>query len=45
VMSEATIELCDGAPSYVEANVNEFVTTVKRYCPWAAQLVAVVDYR
>jgi hypothetical protein len=45
VMSEATIELCDGRPSYVEAHVDEFVNTIRRYCPWQAELVGVVDYR
>jgi hypothetical protein len=45
VMAEVTIELCDGRPSYVEANVDEFVNNVKRYCPWGATLVSVEDYR
>ena len=40
-----TIELCDGAPSYVEANVGEYVEVVKRYCPWGARLVGLTDYR
>lgn len=44
-MAEATIEVCDGAPHYVEANVDEFVDTVERYCPWGAELVSVEDYR
>lgn len=41
----ATIELCDGRPSYVEKNVGEYVDTVKRYCPWGATLVKIDDYR
>jgi hypothetical protein len=36
-MAEATIDLCDGLPSYVEENVDEFVENVGRYCPWAAK--------
>jgi hypothetical protein len=39
-MADFTMELCDGAPTYVEQNVGEFVDTVKRYCPWNAQLVS-----
>ncbi len=39
------IELCDGAPTYVDANVDEYVDTVKRYCPWGARLVGLADYR
>lgn len=44
-MAEMTIELCDGAPSFVESEVDYFVDTVQRYCPWSAQLVEVKDYR
>ena len=43
-MAEATIELCDGLPSYVEENVDDFVENVGRYCPWAAQLVELRDF-
>jgi len=44
-MAENTIELCDGAPNYVEDNVPEFTENVLRYCPWAAELVALEDLR
>lgn len=44
-MSEVTIELCDGAPSFVEEELDYFVETVGRYCPWSVRLVAVEDYR
>jgi hypothetical protein len=44
-MAEMTMELCDGAPSYVEEQVDEFVETVQRYCPWSAQLVELQDLR
>jgi hypothetical protein len=44
-MAEATIELCDGAPNYVEGNLAEFTDNVLRYCPWAAQLVDLEDRR
>jgi hypothetical protein len=43
-MAEVAIELCDGLPSYVEENVDEFVDTVGRYCPWAAELVGLRDF-
>ena len=42
---EVTIEVCDGAPSYVDANVADFVDVVGRYCPWGARLVRLDDYR
>lgn len=45
MMADATIELCDGAPSYVEAHLAEFVDVIGRYCPWGAQLVSIRDYR
>jgi len=43
-MAEVAIEVCDGLPSYVEENVDEFVERVGRYCPWAATLVELRDY-
>jgi hypothetical protein len=33
---EVAIEVCDGRPSYVEANQSDFPT----YCPWGARVVA-----
>lgn len=44
-MAAATIEICDGAPSYVEAHRDEFMAQVTRYCPWGARLTSVVDHR
>lgn len=34
------IELCDGTPSYLEANRDEWIRTVRTYCPWGAKVVA-----
>jgi hypothetical protein len=44
-MVEMSIELCDGRPSFVEGEVEYFVETVERYCPWGAELVEVQDFR
>jgi len=44
-LADVTMELCDGAPWYVEQEVDEFVDNVKRYCPWGAQLVGLEDLR
>jgi hypothetical protein len=44
-MAEATIELCDGRPSDLEANPQEWIETVGSYCPWGAELVSVEDRR
>lgn len=38
-LTEVAIEVCDGAPSYVEAHVDEFAPL--GYCPWGARIVAV----
>jgi hypothetical protein len=35
------IELCDGTPSHVEASRDEWIRTVREYCPWSAKVVAV----
>lgn len=40
--AELTIEVCDGAPSYIEENCDDFVD---RYCPWSATLVELRDCR
>lgn len=44
-MAEVTIEVCDATPSYVEKNLDYFVGTVGRYCPWSAVLVDLEDLR
>jgi hypothetical protein len=38
-LTEAAIEVCDGAPSYVEAHVDDFARI--GYCPWGASIVSV----
>jgi hypothetical protein len=42
-MGEAAIEVCDGLPSYVEENLQDFVLV--GYCPWSAELIALQDFR
>jgi hypothetical protein len=44
-MAEITIELCDGTPSQVEANLDYWVDTVQRFCPWDARIVKIEDFR
>jgi hypothetical protein len=44
-MAEFTIELCDGTPSQVEANLDYWVDTVQRFCPWSAQITKIEDFR
>ncbi len=43
-MAELTTEVCDGAPSYVETHLNDYLQ-IGRYCPWGAQLVSADDRR
>ena len=33
-LTESAIELCDGRPSMVEADLNYWLNTVKSFCPW-----------
>jgi hypothetical protein len=42
---DAAAEVCDGAPSYVDTHVDEYVDVVGYYCPWGAKLVRLEDYR
>jgi hypothetical protein len=44
-MAEITMELCDGTPSTVEKNLDYWLQTVKRFCPWSAKLVSIDDFR
>jgi hypothetical protein len=44
-MAEFTIEVCDGLPSDVENDLNYWVNTLGRFCPWSAVLVEIRDYR
>lgn len=44
-MAEFTIEVCSGLPSHVENDLDYWVNTVGRFCPWSAELVEIVDYR
>lgn len=34
VLTEMSIELCDGTPSMVDADIDYWVDTVGNYCPW-----------
>lgn len=38
--ADVTIEVCDGRPSDVEADVDYWVDTVGRFCPWGTEVVA-----
>jgi hypothetical protein len=44
-MAELTMELCDGLPSYVEKDIDYWVVTVGRFCPWSAVFVSLRDFR
>ncbi len=44
-MAEFTIELCDGKPSMVESDLDYWINTVQRFCPWSAQITKIEDYR
>lgn len=44
-MAEITIELCDGTPSQIEDNLDYWLETVQRFCPWSARIVKIEDFR
>lgn len=37
---DQSIELCDGRPSMVEGDLEYWLDTVGRFCPWGARVVA-----
>lgn len=39
--AEVAIELCDARPSFVQANLDQWLRDVKRYCPWDLQLSSI----
>lgn len=44
-LTELAMELCDGRPSHLERNIDDFVDRIGRYCPWGARLVDLQDLR
>lgn len=42
IMADASIEVCDGNPQYVEENLAEYVDNVGQYCPWGSVVFAEV---
>ena len=41
-LTELAIELCDGTPSMVEADLHYWLDTVRSFCPWASYVHAEV---
>lgn len=37
---DAAIEVCDGRPSMMEDDLDYWLQTVERFCPWGARVVA-----
>lgn len=44
-MAESTIALCDGLPSHIEENLDYWIDTIERFCPWSATIIHIEDYR
>lgn len=40
---DMAIELCDGRPSMVEADLEYWLDTVERFCPWGARVMARIE--
>ena len=40
---DVAVEVCDGRPSLVESNLEYWIDTVQRYCPWSARVVERLD--
>ncbi|MEP7380789.1 MAG: hypothetical protein ABI910_03840 [Gemmatimonadota bacterium] len=39
-VADVAAEVCDGRPSDVEGNLSYWISTVRRFCPWAAKVVS-----
>lgn len=42
-LAEVAIELCDGTPSMVEADLDYWINTVKTFCPWSSYVYAEIQ--
>lgn len=42
-LAEISVEVCDGRPSFVEEDLDYWVDTVGRFCPWGARVVGEVN--
>lgn len=38
-LTEVAVEVCDGLPSYVEENLEDFLVRGVGYCPWSGRIV------
>lgn len=38
-LTEVAVEVCDGLPSYVEENLEDFLVRGVGYCPWSERIV------
>jgi hypothetical protein len=36
--AEATIELCDGCPQFLEDDLDYWIDTVQHFCPWTTRV-------
>lgn len=43
--ADFAIELCDARPSYIEANLADWIDQVGQWCPWSGTVTAVDDRR
>ncbi len=41
-LADASIELCDGNPQYVEENLDEYIR-IGRYCPWGSRVLREIE--
>jgi hypothetical protein len=41
--ADLTTEVCDGCPQMVEQDLDYWVDTVGRFCPWSSRIVARLD--
>lgn len=39
IVADVSIELCDGTPDMIEANVDAWIAGPRRFCPWSAVVV------
>jgi hypothetical protein len=41
--ADNTVEVCDGCPTLMQADLDNYIDTVGRYCPWSTEIIERIE--
>jgi len=41
--ADLTVEVCDGCPTLMQADLDNYIDTVGQYCPWSTQIISRIE--